>query len=165
MGPKKAAHAHEELPAEPTFGSGEFQLPDSSTYVGEFSDLNGVKTRHGKGVFTFGEEIYTGDWADDAMNGDGEIKFASGSSYSGQFMNNMFHGDGIYIFPDGACYKGQWQRNKMHGTGIYTGSDGIVTEGEFRNGYYYTGEKIVPVRPNLSSAAAVAEDVSAVEQT
>jgi hypothetical protein len=148
MGPKKAP-AHEELPPEPTTGTGEFDLPDSSKYVGEWSESAGVKTRQGKGTLTMGVEEYVGDWEGDAMHGEGQYTTASGSTYVGQFERNLFVGEGTYTFPDGASYAGSWQGNKMHGEGSYTDAGGLVTSGTFQNGNFYNGTKIVPLRPTV----------------
>ncbi|KAJ1398373.1 hypothetical protein B484DRAFT_453338 [Ochromonadaceae sp. CCMP2298] len=150
MGPKKAPA--EEVPAPPTFGTGEFELPDNSIYVGDWSETAGVKTRQGKGTLTMGVEVYEGDWEADAMHGEGTYATASGCTYVGQFERNLYAGEGTYSFLDGASYSGSWQANKMHGTGVYTDSAGQVTQGTFRNGYYYTGDKVVPLRPTAPTA-------------
>lgn len=140
-GKGKGAAVVEEAPPEPVAGNGEFIMPDGSTYSGDYLDTAGVKIRHGQGTFKFESETYTGAWANDMMNGEGEYTFASGAVYRGNFTNNLFDGQGTYTFPDGTCYTGSWMGNKMHGQGSYTHSDGMVTVGEFANGVYRSGTK------------------------
>lgn len=132
----------EELPPEPIHGNGHFIMPDRSSYVGDFIDLGGVKTRNGNGILTTAtNETYSGQWVNDVMTGTGEYTFANGSSYRGTFKNNMFDGEGTYSFPDGSHYTGMWQNNKMHGHGTFTDASGNQTTGEFINGVYASAEK------------------------
>lgn len=138
----------EPAPVEPEIiqGSGEFVLPDGSTYVGEWKEQSGTKVREGFGTVTLGPEIYKGHWIADKMNGQGEYKFASGGIYKGNFKDNQFDREGEYIFPDGAIYSGHWHNNKMHGTGIYTDKDKIEFKGTFVNGMFDSGKSYVSVR-------------------
>ena len=138
---KGPAVAVEEVPPEPTNGTGQFSLPDRSKYEGDWTEIAGVKTRNGHGTFIIGSEIYTGQWVNDSMNGTGEIVFGSGAKYTGNFKNNVFEGEGNYSFSDGSSYSGSWQNNKMHGHGVYTDPKGLVTTGQFVNGIYASGEK------------------------
>lgn len=139
----------EAAPVEPEVipqGTGEFVLPDGSSYFGEWKELNKVKVRDGLGTMTFGPETYVGQWAGDKMNGEGEYTFASGGKYKGHFKDNLFEGEGEYIFPDGAIYSGHWHNNKMHGKGIYTDKDKIEFKGMFVNGMFDSGKSYVSVR-------------------
>ena len=131
----------EEAPPEPTFGTASFQMPDGSTYTGEYMDTAGHKCRHGQGTFTIGSEQYTGAWVNDMMTGEGEYTFGSGAVYRGTFNNNLFDGVGTYTHPDGSTYTGGWKANKMHGHGTHTSADGLVTVGQFVNGIFKSGER------------------------
>lgn len=144
MSKAKKGQPVEEAPPEPIHGTGEFEMPDRSTYSGDFLDTAGIKCRHGKGTFMMGSESYTGEWVNDAMTGAGEYIFGSGAIYRGNFRNNLFEGEGTYFFPNGSSYSGLWQNNKMHGVGTYTNADGLVTEGVFVNGVFQSGERSVP---------------------
>jgi hypothetical protein len=141
---KGKAAVVEEVPAEPTNGNGEFSMPDKSTYNGDWSELAGVKTRNGRGIYTIGRDRYEGEWVNDAMEGAGEFTFGSGAVYRGFFKNNLFHGEGEYIFPNGSKYSGGWHNNKMHGNGTYTDASGLATTGDFVNGVYCSGEITQP---------------------
>lgn len=119
-------------------------MPDGSRYIGDWSEIAGVKTKHGQGVLISGTETYTGGWEQDMMNGIGEYKFGSGAVYRGGFKNNLFEGDGTYTFADGSSYVGQWQGNKMHGKGVHTSATGFVVNGEFVNGIYKSADRSAP---------------------
>mmetsp|Transcript_71375 Transcript_71375/g.140148 ORF Transcript_71375/g.140148 Transcript_71375/m.140148 type:complete len:159 (+) Transcript_71375:114-590(+) len=144
---KGKAAVVEEAPPEPVFGTGEFAMPDGSRYSGEFMDNAGIKCRHGNGSYTIGQEIYTGAWENDMMNGEGEYRFGSGAVYQGTFRNNLFEGLGTYTFPEGTTYTGSWRGNKMHGYGTHTSAEGLVTTGEFVNGIYKSGERSTQQEP------------------
>lgn len=66
----------------PVVGTGSFQLT-SGQYEGEFLQVNGVRTRHGKGRYedANGEEVYDGEWQQDAMHGAGAFRSAAGAVY------------------------------------------------------------------------------------
>ena len=107
MAPKKAEpepepEAEPEV-AEPETGSGAFFFPDGSKYgaltrpavrtdaalpasgthsctEGEWLIKDGVKMRHGTGMFVDGMaegQTYEGEWKDDAMSGRGVFRYAS----------------------------------------------------------------------------------------
>lgn len=130
-------------------GSGTFQFPDGTQYIGEYAVVEGLgKVRHGKGTYTStGSERYTGSWINDKMSGEGVYNFASGCVYSGAFVDGSFEGFGTYTWPDGAKYAGNWLGNKMHGEGVYTDANKIENRGTFYNGLYDSGRSYVSVRP------------------
>lgn len=138
----------EPIKVEPEilFGKGKFSLIDNSNYEGDFKEINGIKYKDGKGIFTIGPESYNGNWSMDVMSGYGEYRFASGAIYKGNFENNQFQGEGTYIFPDGATYSGSWSNNRMNGKGTYTTPDLSVFEGEFFNGMYNSGRSYISLR-------------------
>ena len=55
---------------------------------------------------------YEGQWQNDKMNGEGVLKFPTGSVFEGEFVNNQFHGKGKYTWPNGAVYEGPFNENK-----------------------------------------------------
>jgi hypothetical protein len=152
MASKKGGKAVEPPPepvkVEPEIitGTGEFHLADGSKYNGEYKQVDGKKTRDGQGTFTFGPEVYTGQWVNDKMHGKGEYRYASGAIYNGDFFENMMHGQGEYFFPDGAVYKGDWLRNKMHGQGKYEDKEQVVYEGNYVNGMFDAGKSFISLR-------------------
>lgn len=88
-----------------TVQNGCFIYPDGSKYEGEWTLVDGNQVRNGKGTFTCGPDQYSGNWSNDAMDGEGEYFFSSGAIYRGNFTLNLFHGLGEYVFPDGATYR------------------------------------------------------------
>lgn len=86
-------------------GDGEFLFSNGAKYVGSWKKVSGVKLRDGIGVYSYGPEEYSGQWANDCMHGKGRHKFSSGAVYDGDFHNNMFEGAGTYRFADGATYR------------------------------------------------------------
>ncbi|GLD99215.1 hypothetical protein PINS_up007933 [Pythium insidiosum] len=87
-----AAHAtkdehHAEDPAanapedDGVVKQGTFSFPDGATYTGEYRSMGGKLMRHGRGRMVHGPEQYDGDWDNDAMQGRGVYRFASGASY------------------------------------------------------------------------------------
>ncbi|CAE7344091.1 Morn2 [Symbiodinium sp. KB8] len=133
--------------AGPVVGTGTFQL-SSGTYTGEYLEVEGVKTRHGKGRYedANGQEVYEGEWKGDAMHGSGVFRAAGGAVYEGDFQENMFHGKGTYRWSSGATYSGQWQFNRMHGEGSWTSAEGVRFMGEFFAGKMYNGKAYVSLQ-------------------
>ena len=137
MAPKKKEvdkNKEDEDANKPVEDTGVFVFSEKSRYSGQFVRKDGAVRRNGTGTFTDGFLEYTGEWRDDAMHGNGELKFASGASYAGSFHENAFDGSGTYRWPDGSWYTGQWRANRMHGEGIYGDSEGRQFEGRFYNG-------------------------------
>lgn len=132
--------------SEPEPGTGTFIFVDGAKYVGEYIAVQGKRLRHGKGQFTDGPEAYDGEWANDAMEGQGKYTFASGALYNGSFKANKFDGEGNYKWADGASYKGGWRENKMHGKGMYIDTDNVRWKGNFHNGKFFNGKSFVLLR-------------------
>ena len=151
MSKAKAAPAPVEEPTTeevvPVKGTGTFAFPDGSMYVGDYVEVDGVKTREGEGTLTMGAESYCGCWVGDKMNGKGKYKFAGGNTYEGIFAEGMFDGEGTYVFNDGGIYKGLWKQNSMHGMGEYTDTNQTKWAGEFFNGMFDTGKSYIALRP------------------
>ena len=129
--------AEEEPVEEPESGEGTFAFSDGSKYDGAWLLKEGVKMRHGRGVYIDGaaeEQTYEGEWLEDKMEGRGTFRYASGAKYEGEFTGNKYHGHGIFTFPDGAVYEGPFKENQMHGLGKFTDATGVVWSGKFYNG-------------------------------
>ncbi|CAM9731936.1 unnamed protein product, partial [Laminaria digitata] len=113
---------------------------------GDYIVVEGMKRRHGFGKHVDGKEKYVGQWQNDSMHGEGEIRFASGASYRGYFGGNKFHGYGRYEWNDAATYEGGWRENKMHGRGCYMDREKSRWDGDFFNGLYDNGRARVALR-------------------
>jgi len=81
-----------------------------------------------------GDYSYEGDFCEDAMEGQGTFKFASGASYSGGWQGNKYHGKGTFTWPDGRRYEGDFEHGVMHGQGAYKDAQGRVWSGQFFQG-------------------------------
>jgi len=92
-----------------------------------------VKVRHGFGRWSYLGDVYSGDWLDDGIEGNGEIQFSTGARYKGSWVKNRYHGYGEYQWPDQSNYKGEWRENRMNGKGTLILSDGQRWEGIFQN--------------------------------
>mmetsp|Transcript_131134 Transcript_131134/g.227003 ORF Transcript_131134/g.227003 Transcript_131134/m.227003 type:complete len:147 (-) Transcript_131134:41-481(-) len=136
MGPKKGKADAEPVVEEPQTGSGVYYFPDGSKYEGAWAKAGNppIMKRHGTGTYTEGTNIYTGQWVDDQMTGQGKFTFASGAVYEGEWLHNNFDGRGSYVWPDGSRYEGLWRCSKMHGEGMYQDLDGQRWHGRFYNG-------------------------------
>lgn len=75
-------------------------------YIGEKLP-NGM--RHGKGSFTTGSHVYTGEWRANKRHGSG-IEYAfSGESFEGLYVKDKRHGPGKSTFKDGSTVEGKIQ--------------------------------------------------------
>ena len=111
--------------------------PSAAGAEGEWLIKDGVKMRHGQGIYIDGMaegQTYEGEWQDDTMTGRGVFRYASSAKYEGEFLKNLYHGHGIYTFPDGAAYDGPFSNNQMHGAGTFTDKQGVKWKGKFYNG-------------------------------
>ena len=125
------AEEEAEIPQE---GEGSFMFPDRSTYTGSWKlNADGVKMRHGRGVFDDGaRQRYEGEWADDCMHGRGTFEYASGARYEGEFVANKYDGYGTFTFANGAFYEGTFKDNQFHGTGTFTDAQKTTWKGKVR---------------------------------
>ena len=104
-------------------GKGQYKLR-AGLYTGEFLEGN----IHGEGSFvTKRGYSYSGNWIQGAKQGFGEELFRKGLSYEGNFSNNQRHGYGKATLPDTkfmkeARYWGQWHHGTICGKGtlVYT---------------------------------------------
>lgn len=77
--------------------------------------------------------VYTGEWRDGMMNGNGEIIFANYASFKGSFINHEYY-KGIYINPEGSRYNGYWKNGKLQGEGVIIFYNGVKYNGHFEDG-------------------------------
>lgn len=117
----------------------DYYTPDK--YNGEYDKYF---LKRGYGVFKFpNEDVYSGEWKKNLMDGEGVYQFKDGAIYIGNFKQNKYQGMGSIHFPDGAMYNGLWLNDKHHGKGRYVYPDGTIYDGSFKNGWYSGEGKIV----------------------
>eukprot|EP00327_Prymnesium_parvum_P004740 CAMPEP_0182851412 /NCGR_PEP_ID=MMETSP0006_2-20121128/30615_1 /TAXON_ID=97485 /ORGANISM="Prymnesium parvum, Strain Texoma1" /LENGTH=158 /DNA_ID=CAMNT_0024982085 /DNA_START=332 /DNA_END=808 /DNA_ORIENTATION=- len=110
--------------------------PPARIAEGDWIRKDGRQIRHGHGRFADAaeEQVYEGEWAEDAMHGRGSFQYSSGAKYEGEFECNKYHGHGNYTFADGSFYTGPFEDNQMHGNGCFTDTQGVEWKGRFYNG-------------------------------
>jgi len=118
-------------PPKPKNGTGKFKFANKAVYEGEWQLFDGVKTRHGQGVFTQCGEVCEGQWVKDKISGEGKYIFNSGATYEGLFADAKFMGQGTYTWPDSSSYAGEWVDNVMEGTGTFQTASGDRYQGKF----------------------------------
>jgi len=79
---------------------------------------------------------YTGQWVNDKMEGEGEIRFPNGNIFTGNFKQNTFNGIGKYQWNDsssctGCVFNGEFVDNKLDGLGVFTDDKGQDWNGKF----------------------------------
>lgn len=107
----------------------------TATYTGEFKDGKYVgpvtetvtNQRYGNGT-------YTGEWANNAPNGQGTAVYDDGNKYVGEFKDGKRDGQGTYTWADGSKYVGEFKDGKFDGQGTFTWVNGDVFEGEYKDG-------------------------------
>lgn len=142
-----------ELTKEIDSPNGKIVYSTGDVYEGE---LKGV-ARHGKGTITYKEDgaVYTGDFSEDQLTGEGTYSNPEGISYTGSVVDGKPNGRGKYVFADGSFYYGDWVDGKRNGTGEEHYADGSYYYGAFtddrrngqsdvtvtlENGMVYTGK-------------------------
>lgn len=81
--------------------------------------------------------VYTGQWKDGQMHGNGIIRWDDGSVYSGQWLHGKRTGCGTYIWTNGDKYVGQWKENQMCGKGMFYHKDGSIEVGVWKEKTVY----------------------------
>jgi len=106
-------------------------------FKGEYDqNQNGSLVRHGEGVLTCQNGIiYTGNWADDKLNGLGSYQHPSGMKYEGEFVDGKFEGPGKYTWPDGFNYEGEFKASKLFGKGYLKDPAGQMWTGDFEGDF------------------------------
>ena len=130
-------------------GNGTLYYANGDCYKGNF--VQGK--RHGRGSLIPGigcidSPEYTGDWVDDKIAGNGEVKNYSipatdifpGGIYEGMTVNGAPSGKGGYCaYTDGSEYLGEWKHGRCNGFGKQILPNMDIFEGKFignvRNGY------------------------------
>ncbi|ENO8416092.1 hypothetical protein ACB571_001756 [Vibrio mimicus] len=102
-------------------------------YNGEYDDI-GQCLGYGTFINPDSGIRYSGNWFDDALNGEGEIMFPDGSTYKGGFTDNLRSGFGVEVIVGKYTYSGLWYKGRMHGNGRLEYHDGCHYTGKFANG-------------------------------
>lgn len=111
-------------------------LFETGTYVGE-TDFGYLV---GEGTFNFASgTVYTGQWRNNMMNGQGILKVPSEGTYTGDFLDSEKSGHGKFVWDDGAVYDGEWKYDQMNGQGTYTSPDGVRYIGTFKDNLFLEG--------------------------
>lgn len=95
-----------------------------------------VKMRHGQGTMVNGDNVYEGEWAYDAMQGNGAyLCFPHNDCVAGldSFRLGAVRDAGLFKFAGGASYDGEWKNNQFHGKGKYTWASKAYYIGDFEN--------------------------------
>eukprot|EP00826_Nyctotherus_ovalis_P006876 TRINITY_DN11679_c0_g6_i1.p1 TRINITY_DN11679_c0_g6~~TRINITY_DN11679_c0_g6_i1.p1 ORF type:complete len:135 (+),score=37.04 TRINITY_DN11679_c0_g6_i1:294-698(+) len=50
--------------------------------------------RHGKGIYSFDNGMFDGDWKEDKIDGIGTSYYSNGNKYTGEWRNNKINGRG-----------------------------------------------------------------------
>lgn len=133
----------------------------SSSCTSSNSKSPGIEAEKGEIVSPGPQAIPKGAWyngtlRDSIPDGEGEMRFADGSSYFGSWVDGYRHGHGTYTdsqmiyvgewkydvpnghgkanYSTGWSYEGEWANGNHHGFGRQVGTDGSISEGEFFNG-------------------------------
>ncbi|MCK5436995.1 MAG: hypothetical protein KAI90_03235, partial [Desulfobulbaceae bacterium] len=87
-------------------GQGVMELPNGSTYVGEWNE--GLP--NGKGTYTYqGEKNRDERSMADFLNANGPGRLRNNWQYKGEWKNGSPDGHGALTFPDGEKRMGQWK--------------------------------------------------------
>lgn len=105
------------------------EFSDGSRYEGGYDKARG---KHGKGRHTKADEVYEGEFQNDARHGTGKWVSSSGWTYTGQYAFGYRDGRGVEVFQDGSRYEGEYKRGDRSGQGKFTEANGAVREGEWQ---------------------------------
>lgn len=160
-------------------------------YEGNFSPK---LLRHGKGKFIWNatNDVYTGDFINGNMHGNGTFVWGSGDRYEGPFRKGKMHGvggkkitaltgdcfEGVWKkgkahgwgakkFGNGDLYQGQYHYDMWHGFGMYSWRNGDMFIGQWKSGTCYQGVKIL-TQDELNSTSDLsigADDLITYENT
>lgn len=100
--------------AQSSIKNGVFIFKDGSRYDGEYKDDIDNPIRQGVGKFTDKTTgcVYTGEWANDKMHGNGVMTYPSGAVYEGEWKEGKYEGKGSYKWTNGTTYVGEWIGNR-----------------------------------------------------
>lgn len=68
--------------------------------------------------------IYTGEFRNNQMEGQGEFAYPNGDKYTGEFKRNLPNGRGAYIFRNKERYVGNFQDGRLLGAGMWYAANG-----------------------------------------
>ena len=85
-------------------------------------------------------DVYSGEWKQGLMDGQGLYTYKSGAVYNGSFKRGKLYGQGTMRYPDGAYYVGGWSNNRKHGEGKL-----VMPSGKTRQGRWAVGKFVGPV--------------------
>ena len=89
---------------------------------------------HGQGTFTSSNCIYTGEFIEGNIQGQGTVEdFLTGTSFTGQFADGQPNGQGKYRFSDGSEYDGTVVKGRFEGDGQFSFPNRAMYFGSFKN--------------------------------
>lgn len=118
-----------------------FEETNTYKYTGNFW----CDKKHSKGKIEYkhNNDIYEGEFIDDALTGTGIYRWNNGDVFKGSFVNGKMHGKGVYKWTDGAEYEGNYIENIKIGQGKFKWSNGKVYLGPFVNGKQHGNGRII----------------------
>ena len=119
-------------------GQGTKTYTNGDVYSGSF--VNGHMT-NGKMMYAAYEnmdeemvqDIYEGEWKDNAMEGTGKMIYANGNIYEGEWIASNRTGQGKMTYANRDVYQGGWLADNKHGEGTMIYANGNIYEGEWWN--------------------------------
>ena len=89
---------------------------DGTKYEGGWKE--GLK--HGQGLLELPNgTTYEGQFSNGGPDGRGSFKGLNGNRYTGEWKDSLAHGKGIHTFPNGDKYEGEWDAGAMQGYGKF----------------------------------------------
>lgn len=129
-----------ELPGE------QFALEWHGRIENEYGTYNGALIGDlfsGEGSFKFlTGELYTGDWQESYMSGEGITIFPEIGEYSGTMTESKRNGQGTFTWYSGEIYVGNWENDEMTGNGKYIFANGSIFDGTFERNKAISGTLI-----------------------
>ena len=97
------------------------------------SDVTNVQPTASTKTFSSGN-VYSGDFVDGSLTGEGTYTWANGDVYSGDFVDGLLTGEGTITWADDDVYSGDFVDGSRTGEGTYTWADDDVYSGDFVDG-------------------------------
>jgi serine/threonine protein kinase len=121
-------------------GSGIYIDASGNKYEGQF--VNGFE--EGNGMMNYNQDNnykgdkYVGEWKK-GLYTKGIYYWHNGNVYTGEWQQDKMDGEGSLVYYDGSKYIGQWKAGNYDGYGKIYGKDGnLIYEGQFQNGQRIT---------------------------
>ena len=100
-------------------------------YTGEWKN----NAPNGEGVMEWGNgDVYEGEWKDGLADGKGTCRWKDGDYYAGDFADGNCNGEGEMWYTNGDYYEGGWVNGFCSGQGSMTYENGDCYTGEWLNG-------------------------------